>query len=124
MKIAEVSEKYNISPDTLRYYERIGLIPPVHRADNGIRDYSEADIRRIDFIKCMRRAGLPIDVLIEYLGLLEQGDETIPARNELLQEQRRLLLGRIKEMQDTLAVLDFKIKMYSEAVQTKEKELA
>ncbi len=124
MKIAEVSKKYNISPDTLRYYERIGLIPTVHRADNGIRDYSEADIRRIDFIKCMRRAGLPIDMLLEYIDLLEQGDETIAARNELLQEQRKLLLGRIKEMQDTLAVLDFKIKLYSEAVQTKEKELA
>ena len=60
MKIAEVSERYNISSDTLRYYERVGLIPPVNRNISGIRDYNELDIRRVEFIKCMRSAGLPI----------------------------------------------------------------
>ena len=57
-KIMEVSERYGISPDTLRYYERIGLIPPVNRNEIGIRDYSEIDVRRVEFIKCMRSAGL------------------------------------------------------------------
>jgi MerR family transcriptional regulator, aldehyde-responsive regulator len=66
MKIAEVSEHTGISADTLRYYERIGLIPPVHRNASGIRDYSDLDLRRVEFIKCMRSAGLPIEVLIEY----------------------------------------------------------
>jgi DNA-binding transcriptional MerR regulator len=124
MKIAEVSERYNVTPDTLRYYERIGLLQPVARNDSGIRDYCENDIHRLEFIKCMRRAGLPIDVLIDYIHLLDQGDETIEARMELLQEQRVLLQLRIKEMQETLKVLDFKISLYGEAVQTKEKELA
>jgi MerR family transcriptional regulator, aldehyde-responsive regulator len=124
MKIAEVSERYNVTPDTLRYYERIGLLMPVARNDSGIRDYCENDIHRLEFIKCMRRAGLPIDMLIEYIHLLDQGDETIAARNELLQEQRVLLQARIQEMQETLKVLDFKINLYSEAVLTKEKELA
>ena len=77
MKIMEVSEQYGISSDTLRYYERIGLIPPVHRKDNGIRDYNELDIRRVEFIKCMRSAGLPIEVLIEYVGLVQQGDKPL-----------------------------------------------
>ena len=80
MKIAEVSERYGISSDTLRYYERIGLIPPVNRNESGIRDYNELDIRRVEFIKCMRSAGLPIEVLIEYIGLVQQGDQTIEAR--------------------------------------------
>jgi len=124
MKIAEVSERYKVTPDTLRYYERIGLLMPVARNDSGIRDYCENDIHRLEFIKCMRRAGLPIDMLIEYIHLLDQGDETVEARMELLQEQRVLLLTRIQEMQETLKVLDFKINMYSEAVLTKEKELA
>jgi DNA-binding transcriptional MerR regulator len=124
MKIAEVSERYKVTPDTLRYYERIGLLMPVARNDSGIRDYCENDIHRLEFIKCMRRAGLPIDMLIEYIHLLDQGDETVEARMELLQEQRMLLKTRINEMQETLKVLDYKISLYSETVQKKEKEFA
>ena len=80
MKIAEVSEHYGLSSDTLRYYERIGLIPPVTRNESGIRDYGELDIRRVEFVKCMRSAGLPIEVLIDYMELVQQGDQTIEAR--------------------------------------------
>jgi DNA-binding transcriptional MerR regulator len=123
MKIAEVSEQYGISPDTLRYYERIGLIPPVHRSESGIRDYSEIDARRVDFIKCMRSAGLPIEVLIEYVGLVQQGDLTIEARKEILKEQREQLAARMKENQKTLDILDHKIEVYEKAVLKKEKEI-
>jgi MerR family transcriptional regulator, aldehyde-responsive regulator len=123
MKIAEVSERYGISTDTLRYYERISLIPPVNRSKNGIRDYNEADIKRIEFIKCMRSAGLPIEVLIEYVGLVQQGDQTTESRKEILIEQREKLVARMKEMQKTLDVLDYKIAVYENAISKKEKEL-
>ena len=123
MKIAEVSEQYNISSDTLRYYERVGLIPPVNRSENGIRDYNELDLRRVEFIKCMRSAGLPIEVLIEYVGLVQQGDKTIDARKEILKEQRQLLAIRMREMQKTLDILDHKIEVYENAVLKKEKEI-
>jgi MerR family transcriptional regulator, aldehyde-responsive regulator len=123
MKIAEVSERHGISSDTLRYYERIGLIPSVTRTESGIRDYSELDIRRVEFIKCMRSAGLPIEVLIEYVGLVQQGDQTIEARKEILKEQRELLAARMKEMQKTLDILDHKIEVYENAVLKKEKEM-
>jgi DNA-binding transcriptional MerR regulator len=123
MKIAEVSEHYGISSDTLRYYERVGLIPPVTRTGSGIRDYSELDIRRVEFIKCMRSAGLPIEVLIDYMGLVQQGDQTIEARREILKEQRALLVTRISEMQKTLAILERKIGIYENALLTKEKEI-
>ena len=122
MKIAEVSERYAISTDTLRYYERIGLIQPVNRNGSGIRDYCEIDLRRVEFIKCMRSAGLPVEVLIEYVGLVQQGDGTIQARKEILKEQRELLAARMEEMQKTLEVLDHKIEVYENAVLTKEKE--
>ena len=122
MKIAEVSERYAISTDTLRYYERIGLIQPVNRNGSGIRDYGEIDLRRVEFIKCMRSAGLPVEVLIEYIGLVQQGDETIEARKEILKEQRELLAARMEEMQKTLDLLDHKIEVYENAVLTKEKE--
>ena len=123
MKIAEVSERHGISLDTLRYYERIGLIQPVHRNESGIRDYNELDLRRVDFIKCMRSAGLPIEVLIEYVGLVQQGDQTIEARKEILKEQRELLLSRMKEMQKTLDILDHKIEVYQNVVLKKENEI-
>ena len=123
MKIAEVSEHYGISPDTLRYYERIGLIPPVNRNESGIRDYNELDLRRVEFIKCMRSAGLPIEVLIEYVGLVQKGDGTIKARKEILLEQREQLVTRMKEMQKTLDILDHKIEVYENAVLVKEKKI-
>jgi len=123
MKIAEVSEKYGLSVDTLRYYERVGLIPPVHRNDGGIRDYNELDLRRVDFIKCMRGAGLPVEVLIEYIALVQRGDKTIEARREILIEQRELLVARMKEMQKTLDLLDHKIEVYENAVLKKEQAI-
>jgi DNA-binding transcriptional MerR regulator len=123
MKIAEVSDKYGLSVDTLRYYERVGLIPPVHRNDGGIRDYNELDLRRVDFIKCMRSAGLPIEVLIDYVALVQKGDKTIEARKEILIEQRELLVARMQEMQKTLDILDHKIEVYEKAVLKNEKAM-
>jgi len=124
MKIAEVSEQYGIPTDTLRYYERIGLIPPVNRTQSGIRDYSELDIKRVEFIKCMRNAGLPIEALIEYMKLVQQGDKTSEARKEILIEQRSLLAARMKEMQKTLALLDHKIEVYENGtLRQKEQEI-
>ncbi len=124
MKIAEVSEQYGISTDTLRYYERIGLIPPVRRSESGIRDYGELDLRRVEFIRCMRSAGLPVEVLIDYMGLYQQGDATIEARKEILKEQRAILAARINELQKTLDLLDFKIARYENTVLQREHELA
>src|SRR6266508_3914892 len=77
--------------------------------------------RRVEFIKCMRSAGLPVEVLIEYVGLVQRGDKTIEARKEILKEQRELLLARMQEMQKTLDILDHKIEVYENAVLKKEK---
>ena len=123
MKIAEVSDQYGLSTDTLRYYERVGLIPPVNRNDSGIRDYNELDLRRVEFIKCMRSAGLPVEVLIEYVALVQQGDTTIEARKEILVEQREQLRARMNEMQKTLDILNHKIEVYEKAVLKREKEI-
>lgn len=78
MTIKEVSEKYNISQDTLRYYERVGMIPQVHRTGGGIRDYQEDDLGWVELAICMRSAGLPVEVMIEYVRLYMQGDSTFP----------------------------------------------
>ncbi|MGI6665496.1 MAG: MerR family transcriptional regulator [Christensenellaceae bacterium] len=122
MTITEVSRLYDLTADTLRYYERIGLIPPVNRKENGIRDYNEADLRWVEFIKCMRNAGIPVEVLIEYIGLEKQGEKTEHARKELLVEQRSLLAARITEMQETLVRLDGKIEGYERSLLLRTRE--
>ncbi|MPN37484.1 HTH-type transcriptional regulator AdhR [bioreactor metagenome] len=123
MTIAEVSKRYGLSQDTLRYYERIGLIPHVHRSASGIRDYSPEDCNWIDFIKCLRSAGLPIEVLTEYVTLMQQGEATIEARKQLLIEQRKQLVSKIEDMQNTMARLNYKIESYEQVIIEKEKEL-
>lgn len=114
MTISEVSKKYDLSADTLRYYERVGLLPSVNRSPSGIRNYTEEDCRWIEFIKCMRNAGLSIEVLLEYVTLFQQGDETIEKRKNLLIEQRRQLTEKMEEMQRTLDHLNYKIGLYEQ----------
>jgi DNA-binding transcriptional MerR regulator len=116
MKISEVSEQCDISADTLRYYERIGLLPPVSRTESGIRDYSDLDVRRVEFIKCMRTAGLPVEMLIDYYRLVQQGDETMTDRKAILVERRAEIKARMDELQKTLDLLDYKISYYENAV--------
>ena len=110
MRISEVSEQY-IPANTLRYYERIGLLPPVQRNDGGIRYSSDLDVRWIEFIKSMRSAGLPIEMLIEVYALFRQGDHTIEARKEILIGQRAELTAKMDERQKTLDLLNYKISM-------------
>lgn len=118
MTIREVSEKYEISQDTLRYYERVGMIPPVTRTAGGIRNYTEEDLRWVELAKCMRSAGLPVEAMIEYVRLFQEGDSTIPARLQLLTDQREVLLEQRRQIDATLNRLNYKISRYEEAAQT------
>ena len=123
MTITEVSKRYDIYPDTLRYYERIGLIPPVPRNKSGIRDYDDISCGWIELMKCMRSAGVQIEALIEYVALFQQGDETIQARKALLMEQRDQLVERMAEMQKSLDRLNDKIDRYEQGLMAKERQL-
>ena len=123
MTIAEVSRKNDISADTLRYYERIGLIPPVPRTRGGLRDYGEESCGWIQLMKCMRAAGVQIEALIEYVDLFQQGDATLDARKALLVEQRDQLVSRMAEMQASLDLLNQKIDRYEQGMMTAEQQL-
>ena len=112
MVISEVSEKYGLTQDALRYYERIGLIPPVKRKANGIRDYDAYSCGWIEFVHCMRKAGIPVEALVEYVQLYQQGRETREARKELLREEHRRLLQRIADLQAVEERLAGKIENY------------
>lgn len=122
MTIAEVSKKYDLTPDTLRYYERIGLLNQVPRTENGIRNYDDESCRRIEFVKCMRSAGVEIEILIEYMSLLEKGKGTVTARKKLLEEQREKLLEKQKNINETIEKLNYKIELYEEIENGKRKD--
>ena len=123
MTIAEVSRKYDISADTLRYYERIGLIPPVPRTRGGLRDYGEESCGWIQLMKCMRAAGVQIEALIDYVDLFQQGDANLDARKALLVEPRDQLVSRMAEMQASLDLLNQKIDRYEQGMMTAEQQL-
>ena len=119
MTIAETSKKYNMTADTLRYYERIGLIPPVPRTKGGIRNYDENSCRWIELMKCLRSAGVQIEALIEYAALSRQGEGTEERRKAILIEQREQLLARMEEMQRSLDRLNYKIENYDKILRGK-----
>ena len=116
MTIKEVSEKYELSADTIRYYERIGLIPHIPRKDNGIRDFDEASCGWVEFIKCMRSSGVQVEALVEYVSLFFQ-DNTEAARKDILVEQRARLQEQYNQPQTTMSRLDWKISHYDELIQ-------
>lgn len=118
MTIKEVSEQLGITQDTLRYYEKVGMIPPVTRTEGGIRNYQEDDLSWVKLVNCMRNAGLPVKVMIDYLNLYKQGDSTIQERCKLLKKQRTKLLEQRKHIEETLEKLNYKIARYEVAVDT------
>lgn len=105
MTIKEVSKKLNLTHDTLKFYEKSGLIGPIQRNKSGYRNYMEHDLKRIEFVKCMRKAGLSIEVLKKYIKLYDKGDETKEERKTILIEQKELLEAKIKDMQEALRKL-------------------
>lgn len=114
MTIKEVSEKYGLSQDTLRYYERVGMIPRVTRAASGHRDYQPEDIGWVELAKCMRDAGLTVEAIVDYVRLCQEGEHTVPARLELLRQQREGLLEQRRQIEEALARLEKKIARYAE----------
>ena len=123
MTIAQASERYGLSADTLRYYERIGLIPPVPRDKSGRRDYGEESCQWIELMKCMRAAGVQIEALIEYVRLFQLGDGTQAARKDLLIAQRERLRVKMEDIRRSMQRLDEKIDKYEQGLLAKERQL-
>ena len=122
MTIAEVSKKFDLTADTIRYYERIGLIPTIPRTKNGIRDFDEESCSWIEFIKCMRNAGMEIEILLEYVNLFRQGKTTVKARKKLLEEQKEKLKEKQESINATIERLDYKLELYDEIILGKRKD--
>ena len=112
MKISEVGERFGLTNDTLRYYERQGLLGVIPRDASGDRDYTEENCKRIYFIKCLRDAGVSIEALVQYTKLLDEGPATHEQRKQILIEQREVLRGRAEKKKKGINTLNYKIENY------------
>ena len=112
MTIKEIATVTGVSADTLRYYERIGLIPPVPRTPSGIRDYNESFIQWIGFLQQLKGIGMSLDAMIDYIELARQGDSTYEERKLLIAEARRVLAEKIKSLQQLARRADYQIAHY------------
>ena len=112
--IAEAAERSGLSAHTLRYYERIGLIHPVGRGQNGHRRYGRDDIEWLEFLIKLRTTDIPIRQMVEYAELVREGPHTAFRRRAMLEAHREALRERIAELEETAAVIDRKIEIYTE----------
>lgn len=117
MTIREIAAKTNMSTDTLRYYERIGLLPPVPRNAAGIRNYDEYFVNFINFIKKLKASGMSLEHIIDYIRLAEMGDATIQERKKLLAEAREMLIDKINSLQLVAELADYQLRNYENLLQ-------
>ena len=123
MNIKKVSEITDVSADTIRYYERIGLLPRITRTNSGVRNFTEREIGILEFVRCFRKAGMSVEALIEYISLLEEGEGTERERLRLLTEQRDEMDDRIYELNQARERLNYKIENYKNIIQKHEQKL-
>lgn len=114
LTIREVAERTALSPHTLRYYERVGLLDAPSRAVSGHRRYGEGDLEWLTLLKCLRATGMPIREMQRYAALVRQGDGSVSARRELLEAHQQILHQQRNEINETLAALDRKLAVYRE----------
>ncbi len=118
MTIKQVCQRYGLTQDTLRYYEKIGVIPPVHRSASGIRDYDEHDLGWVENAVCLRSAGVPVESIAEYVKLYQAGGETFAARRDLLSHVLADLTEQRSQLDAAIQKLTYKVSRYEAAVQT------
>ncbi|MER6103540.1 MerR family transcriptional regulator [Streptomyces sp. NPDC001832] len=122
--ISEVAAFTGLTAHTLRWYERIGLMPHVDRSHTGQRRFTNRDLDWLAFVGKLRLTGMPVADMVRYAELLREGEHTFEERQELLEATRRDVKTRIAELQDTLAVLDHKIDFYASARRAPERPCA
>lgn len=124
MTIKQAAEKFGITPDAIRYYEKIGLLTEVKRTPSKIRDFDDVSMRKLEFITCMRSAGVSIEGLCEYMRLLNTGKSTVGKRKNLLMKERDALRLKRAKIEETLDKLNYKIGLYEEIESGKRKDFS
>lgn len=112
MQIGELSKRSGLSIDTLRYYEKIGLIVSPPRNASGWRDYNQDILRWLEFLGKMKAAGMTINEMIKYADLKRQGEGTFVQRREMLEERHKHVKSELEKLETVYSVLNDKIALY------------
>ena len=113
--VGEMAKMLGVPASTLRYYDKEGLLPFVERSAGGIRIFRESDLEWLRVIGCMKKAGMSIRDIRQYMELVIQGDDTIDARLEMFRRQRKTLEAQMAELQHTMDMVDYKCWYYETA---------
>lgn len=116
MKIGELARRSGLSAHTIRYYERIGLLPPPDKNASGHRDYDASILTWIDFLGRLKATGMPVREMLRYAALREQGDGTEAERQAILEIHREQVRIRLAGLRENLSVLDVKIAGYAATI--------
>lgn len=113
--IGQIAAYFDIAPSTVRYYDKEGLLPALERSQGNVRVFTDKDFETLTIIECLKKSGLQIKDIKDFMSMVRRGDETIDERLQLFARQRETILSRMRELQDTLAVLDYKVWYYKTA---------
>lgn len=113
--VGEMAKRLEVPASTLRYYDKEGLLPFVERSSGGIRMFRDSDFEWLQVIGCMKKAGMSIRDIRQYIQLALQGDDTIDTRLKMFQHQREVLVQQMAEMQHTLETVEYKCWFYETA---------
>lgn len=121
--VGEMAKLLNIGPSALRFYDREGLLPFVQRSENGVRVFNDKDFRWLKLITCLKSAGMSLKEIRHYIELAMEGDDTVDDRLQMFAEQREKLMAQMKELQQTLDIVEYKCWYYQTAKETGSEEI-
>ncbi|MBQ4086567.1 MAG: MerR family transcriptional regulator [Clostridia bacterium] len=116
--IKEVSEMTGIPASTIRYYDKMGLLPFVERGPHGYRAFSRENLRTLRLVECLKSTGMSLENIRTFFEWVMQGESTMQRRYEMFLEQRRSVEEQIKQLQKTLEIIDYKCELYETAIRT------
>ena len=114
--IGEISQRLDIAPSALRYYEKEGLLPFVERSDSGIRQFTDIDLEWLIIIDSLKRTGMPLKEIKDFVKMFEERDTTIARRLEIVRRHREVIQQQVAKLNEIILVLDFKEQYYQQAL--------
>lgn len=115
--IKEVAERMGVSIPTLRYYDKEGLMPFIHKKENGTRIFEEDDFGGLAVISCLKKSGLAIKDIRKYMELCDEGDRTLQQRRNLFIDRKKSVLEQMAELQAIMETIEYKISYYDQAIE-------
>jgi DNA-binding transcriptional MerR regulator len=121
--IGEVAKELDLSVYTLRYYDKEGLMPFVERTESGTRLFKESDIAALNIIECLKSTGMPIKEIKHFIDWCSEGDATLQNRYDMFLERKATVEAKIKELQQTMKIIDHKCSYYKTALEAGTEEV-